>query len=135
MKNIILFAFLALASFSCNPEETPDVGESIEGKWALITDKRPHIQQLMTDYVFNQDGTFIKSVPGIEQVAGTFTQTAPDPNDKNVRFYLILTYESESYLIDNCTSGKTEDLVVMNNDTMENNLSLCDGSKLIYQKE
>jgi hypothetical protein len=140
------FVWLLLACFTvigvaCNREDETPVF-TVEGRWELSRydspDHDPDEGDLIPQeaYVFNPDGTFVKTrilEDQVSEATGTYTRTAPEPPSETVRYNLELTFVTGQGLVGDCTPG-TESLVVTQNLEMHNTWPACGGANITYVK-
>jgi|GEM_PF-3402560 len=146
MKKIsILLCIFAIAvfSFGCEKNESPE--NMLTGEWVLEEVGSTWTQEVMKaeeidyeeTYVFHRNGTFLKTRTGSDsegQATGTFTHTEPDNQD--VQYYLLLTFETGTDLIASCTKSLgIEEFGLLKNGTLLNAAGACDWPILTYRKK
>jgi hypothetical protein len=141
MKACTLLVLLFIVSlFSCSKEDQKELTANNQQKWELVKMKGSMINSETTGanmawqeyYIFNADGTFIKSREKngqIEEAKGTYAYVVGD-NEKS----LALTFNSGYGIMGNCYSGLArEDLRIISSTKMLGTWEICDGPGLEYQ--
>jgi hypothetical protein len=137
MKTYTLPTLLFVAClFSCSKEDQKELSASNQQKWQLVKMTGSMINSVTTGkdmswqeyYVFNADGTFLKSREQNGQVkesSGTYSK-----DEK----YISLTYKKGAELIASCTGVQNqEQLYIVSADKLVGTWNICDGPGLEYQ--
>jgi hypothetical protein len=140
MKNSILYFAMALMLFSCSNEIDDTTSIEVTGKWTLVRMGASFTNTITTGanmewqeyYIFNEDGTFIKSRERngtITEAFGTFISTTT-----NSTIQLDLVFNSESEIIGTCVGPVNETLAISSNNVLKSSWLACDGPRLEYKK-
>ncbi len=140
MKNFALLFTLLFISISCSKNLEASESTEYSGKWTLVkmSGSRPNSEttgsamEWQESYVFNNDGTFIKSRESNSlKTTASGKYSAKQLSDG---MYLELNYNQDSEIIGSCTGNQKEELRFMENNSMSSTWNHCDGPTLIYQK-
>ncbi|MDP3314067.1 hypothetical protein [Lutibacter sp.] len=138
MKKIVFILLCSILLLSCsNNDETES--EEYSQIWQLtkMTGSVPNSEttggnmEWQEFYVLNLDGTFLKSRERnnvLINISGTYTYE----NISEEKF-IMSNYQSESAIIENCTSELEEYLIIRNNKFIGTS-SACDGTGLEYER-
>lgn len=130
-----------LSIVSCSSADvTSRTISDYNGKWQLIKMSGSRINsettgtkmQWQETYVFNEDGTFVKT-----RIADNETKTAVGTFKitKNGQETLFeLTYKESNDIIGSCFGNLTENLFINPDNLLVSSWQMCDGPGLIYKK-
>lgn len=142
MKTYTVPTLLFVASlFSCSKENQKDLTASNQQKWRLVkmTGSMIHSETTGKDmswqeyYLFNSDGTFLKSREQngqVKEATGIYSY----PPNKSGEKSILLTYKSGFELRASCFSDPPqESLDIISSDKLVGTWNICDGPGLEYQ--
>jgi len=127
MKKIGLLLILLISLVSCsndNSESNAVTNSGYYGKWVRVANPAANsIGSLEPYYVFNEDKTFVKTIPNNNvSFSGTFEIIK---NDTGTHF--LLTYPSKNDWISTCISGTLEEAFTLNDSgNLVDQAGMCD---------
>lgn len=145
MKKYLLAVLAALALFSCEKADNPDISKMPQ-EWSLIGYKSSWmtdpplipIADSVYNYRLEKNGSFVKNL-GNYRLKGTY-----EIDDSNYdRTYITLNYDAESIAL-NEESGRNlihycgqnyEHFSVLDSKTISGSWSECDGPNFIFRKK
>jgi hypothetical protein len=137
---IVLILTLSLISCSTNDKSKATAVSDYYGKWTLVkisgnqtnSETTGSKMEWQENYVFNTDGTFIKTRVR-DNVTTTSTGTfVIEKKDNTVGF--ALTHKESSAIIGNCMGDLSEFLSINEDNLLQSSWQMCDGPGLIYKK-
>src|SRR5690554_39366 len=129
---------------ACNKDESPEA--TIAGEWVIAEIGSTWTNEVITgeaigykeSYLFKQNGTFVKTRAGSRsdgQATGTFTFKEAPSNEMNIKYYLLLTFETGTGLIISCySSAGIEEFSLFEDGRLLNGAGACDNAILTYRK-
>lgn len=144
MKKSILYFLMLSLFFACTNDKKENTSMGVTGKWTLTkmggnfsTNPNTMITGINMEwqeyYIFNEDGTFIKSRQrngNTTEVVGTYASTT-----SNNSISLELVFNSESEIVGTCDGQLKESLFITSGNILKSSWSACDGPLLEYEKE